>query len=83
MKENFSPEIYSAYNRLPLGVMKADLWRYCIIYKYGSIYADIDTVSLTNNLDFLVDSTANVVLTSKNEVHFLSICISSTPIALF
>ena len=44
----FFPEIMDAYTRLPLGVMKADLWRYCIVYQYGGIYADIDTVLRTD-----------------------------------
>lgn len=44
MKEHYSGTIYDAYQRLPLAVMKADLWRYCVVYKYGGIYADVDTV---------------------------------------
>jgi len=48
MKENFDEKTYKAYSILPMGVMKADLWRYCIIYKYGGIYADIDAVCHVN-----------------------------------
>ena len=44
MQENFEGCVYDAYKRLPLGVMKADLWRYCVIYKYGGIYADVDAI---------------------------------------
>jgi mannosyltransferase OCH1-like enzyme len=44
MKNNFDEKINNAYFKLPMGVMKADLWRYCIIYKYGGVYADADTV---------------------------------------
>jgi mannosyltransferase OCH1-like enzyme len=35
--------------------MKADLWRYCIIYTYGGIYADIDALCITDTLDFLLE----------------------------
>lgn len=52
MKTYFG-DIYDVYCRLPLSVMKADLWRYCIIYKYGGIYADSDTVCLSKP-DYLV-----------------------------
>jgi len=31
------------FNALPVGVMRGDLWRYMIIYKYGGVYADLDT----------------------------------------
>ena len=48
MKNNTSPRTYEAYLKCPLPVMKADLWRYCIIYQKGGIYADADTLCLIN-----------------------------------
>ena len=42
-KENFSEEVYNTYVNLPLGVMKAGLWRFAILYIHGGIYADMDT----------------------------------------
>jgi hypothetical protein len=48
IKNNFDEKINKAYFSLPLGVMKADLWRYCVLYKYGGIYADSDTVCNIN-----------------------------------
>jgi mannosyltransferase OCH1-like enzyme len=44
MKETMGGDVYRAYCKLPMAVMKADLWRYCIVYWYGGIYADVDTV---------------------------------------
>ena len=41
IKDNFSEEILNAYNNLIPGAYKADLWRYCILYKMGGIYIDI------------------------------------------
>ena len=43
LSQHFSKELMEFYNNLPLGVMKADLWRYCILYIYGGVYVDIDT----------------------------------------
>ena len=56
MKENCDNTTYNAYTMLPMGVMKADLWRYCIIYKYGGIYSDIDTICYVNPNIFINDS---------------------------
>lgn len=42
VKEHF-PEFWGAYTGLPLEVMKADLWRYMVLYAHGGIYADADT----------------------------------------
>lgn len=42
-KNNFDQKIADVYSNLPLGVMKAGLWRFAILYIYGGIYADMDT----------------------------------------
>jgi mannosyltransferase OCH1-like enzyme len=41
IKNNFNKDVLDAYNSLKPGAFKADLWRYCIIYKYGGVYIDI------------------------------------------
>ena len=56
MKENMDARTYSAYRLLPMGVMKSDLWRYCVIYKYGGIYADVDTICNVNPNIFITDA---------------------------
>lgn len=61
MVENFSGKIYEAYKKLPLGVMKSDLWRYCIIYRYGGIYADTDTICKVDPNIFLTDALLTIV----------------------
>jgi hypothetical protein len=40
---NFPENVYNTYINLPLGVMKAGLWRFAILYIYGGVYADMDT----------------------------------------
>lgn len=44
IKKNFDIKVYNAYCRIIPGAFKADLWRYCILYIYGGIYVDIDTI---------------------------------------
>lgn len=41
IKNNFDINILNTYDKLIPGAYKADLWRYCILYKYGGIYLDI------------------------------------------
>ena len=38
---NFGPEVLRAYDSLVPGAYKADLWRYCVLYKLGGVYLDI------------------------------------------
>lgn len=41
IKTNFDSDVLEAYDTLIPGAYKADLWRYCVLYKYGGIYLDI------------------------------------------
>jgi alpha 1,6-mannosyltransferase len=59
--------VYKAYSVLPLPVMKADLWRYCVIYHYGGIYADADTICKVNPNIFLTDALLTIV--PENKTH--------------
>jgi alpha 1,6-mannosyltransferase len=69
MVEEFGEEIYEAYNRVPLPVMKADLWRYCVIYKYGGIYADADSVCLCDPNMFTLYETQLVCAPEDDHLH--------------
>ena len=39
---NYPDYVYNAYNQLIPIEYKNDLWKYCILYKYGGIYIDIN-----------------------------------------
>ena len=54
IKEHFDEKVYSAYIRIIPGAFKADLFRYCVLYIYGGIYADIDTICL-NTIDLFLN----------------------------
>ena len=42
IRENFSPEVFRAYNRLQIGAAQADFWRLLVLQKSGGVYMDID-----------------------------------------
>ena len=67
MSEKMEPSVYQAYQRLPLPVMKADLFRYCVIFYYGGIYADSDTICLLKPHLFVNDSLLTIV--PENDTH--------------
>ena len=71
------PDIKPLYDKLPLNVMKADLWRYCVIYKYGGIYADVDTILLTNPEIFIKDKL--FIVTPENNTHFCQYFFAAPP----
>jgi len=41
IKNNYHSNILKAYDSLIPTAYKADLWRYCILYKYGGVYSDL------------------------------------------
>ena len=43
IKNEYDEEIYDLFMSVPVGVMRGDMWRYLVIYKYGGVYADLDT----------------------------------------
>ncbi|MEL6645389.1 MAG: glycosyltransferase [Pseudomonadota bacterium] len=44
----YGGDVLRAYDLLKDGAFKADLWRYCLLYTQGGVYADIDMVCLTD-----------------------------------
>jgi mannosyltransferase OCH1-like enzyme len=46
IKNNFEDRVLKAFDSLVPGAYKADLWRYCILYKEGGVYADAKQVNL-------------------------------------
>ena len=64
IKDNFPKKVLEAYDALIPGAYKADLWRYCVLYIHGGVYADIKLV-LCNQLDKLIDT--NTQFTSVKE----------------
>jgi mannosyltransferase OCH1-like enzyme len=48
IKKHFNDDVLNAYDRLIPGAYKADLWRYCVLYKMGGIYLDIKYIPINN-----------------------------------
>ena len=78
------PVYLEGYKRLKFGASKADLWRYLIIYKYGGVYADIDSKCI-NPLCHWVDPNASFVTqlgVNKDICQWLILSIPGNPIFL-
>jgi mannosyltransferase OCH1-like enzyme len=46
IKSYWPTKMYNFFKDLPVGVMKADLWRYLILKTHGGVYSDIDSECL-------------------------------------
>jgi len=74
----------SLYHDIPIGAMKADLWRYLILTTEGGVYSDIDSICIQPMQNWLPDlrtSNRNVLLLDLdvNEKWFCQWTIAATP----
>ena len=69
LKKNYKPDVLKTFNLLK-GAHKADLFRYCFLYKFGGIYLDIKT-ELIKPLDeiFTRNHTYSVLSIVRNTVY--------------
>lgn len=79
IRQNYNEDVYRVFISLPLGVMKADLWRYCVLYKRGGIYSDIDSMLLRPISKWGIEPTDKIVIALENEIHFCQWTIVSVP----
>jgi mannosyltransferase OCH1-like enzyme len=67
--EEYGQEWHDLFIGLPVGVMRGDLWRYMIIYKYGGVYADLDTECL-NPINVWLNEEYEMIVCPETNLHF-------------
>ena len=84
IRDNFDVSVLNAFNKLIPGAYKADLWRYCVLYKLGGIYLDIKYspangfrfINLTESEHWVLDSDGYGIYNA------LMVCKAGNPILL-
>jgi len=61
INKNFDNEIYNIFCCIKDGPIRADLFRLCILYKYGGVYSDIDNI-LNYSLENFLEKNATFVV---------------------
>ena len=70
--KSYGEKEYSAYKKLIPGAYKADLFRYCILYKYGGCYSDIGHIML-KSLDYIIGDNKLVIVKDKPTLNYTGI----------
>jgi inositol phosphorylceramide mannosyltransferase catalytic subunit len=78
MEREFGGELAQVFHMFPLGVMKADVWRYAVLYKYGGVYSDIDTTCLRPVSRWQLEW-ETLLISLENQVHFGQWTIAAAP----
>jgi len=89
IRTNFDLNVLEAYDKLKPSAYKADLWRYCVLYKYGGIYLDVKfmimndfkLINITNEEYFCRDmhpqeTACNGLIVVKKENETIHRCIN-------
>lgn len=74
----FGQDWYDIFVSCPLGVMRADIWRYMIVYTYGGVYADLDALCKAPIEDWWKDE-YNLIVGPENNTHFLNWVFAGKP----
>ena len=80
IKQNYSEDVLNAFDKLVPGAYKADLWRYCILYKEGGIYLDIKfkcarnfkLIELTQKEHFVLDRPFAKIINVAEELNIIN-----------
>jgi inositol phosphorylceramide mannosyltransferase catalytic subunit len=64
IRKEYSGAVYQAYSKINIGAVKADFFRYAILYKYGGIYLDVDGYSI-RNLDKMIRPDDHCIVTHE------------------
>jgi mannosyltransferase OCH1-like enzyme len=67
--KEYGQEWHDLFVGLPVGVMRGDLWRYMIIYKYGGVYTDLDTECL-NPIKVWLNEEYEMIICPETDIHF-------------
>ena len=68
--DNFDNRVIDAYKKMPLAVMRADFWRYLVVFKSGGGYSDIDTICNSPISDWMPKD-AKLVICKEKAFYFL------------
>lgn len=69
IKAEYGDEWHQIFINCPVGVMRGDLWRYLVIYKYGGVYADLDTNCLKPISNWMSDD-YDMIVCPETSTHF-------------
>ena len=78
IKLEYGQEWHDIFISLPVGVMRGDLWRYMIIYKYGGVYADLDTECLNPVSTWMIED-KDFIVCPETDHHFCQWTFAASP----
>lgn len=67
IKTEYDSEIFYYYSKLQVGAAKADFWRYLVLYKFGGVYLDLDSL-INIPIDDIIKNSDKSLITRENNI---------------
>jgi mannosyltransferase OCH1-like enzyme len=71
IQNEFDAEVYSLYKKIKFGAAKADFFRYAILFKYGGVYVDIDSLITKKLSDFILPTDQAIISLESNLKYYV------------
>lgn len=68
VKKEYGQRILDLFDSVPVGVMRGDMWRYLVIYAYGGVYSDLDTLCY-QPIDGWLKKDKKFIICPENDIH--------------
>jgi inositol phosphorylceramide mannosyltransferase catalytic subunit len=71
MLEEFGKDIFDLYKRITIGAAKADVFRYAVLFKFGGVYLDIDSLINEKLSNFILPEDHAVISLESNDLNYV------------
>lgn len=69
--KEFGKEVFELYRTINIGAAKADFFRYAVLYKYGGVYLDIDSLNVKALDSFIQSEDRAIISLEGNQEYFV------------
>lgn len=70
---------YNIITKCPIGVMKSDIWRYLVIYKYGGFYIDLDTICTKPLKEWVNNNKSLIICVDDDQLTYGQYAFAASP----
>lgn len=67
--EEYDQHVFETYKKINIGAVKADMFRYAVLYKKGGVYVDIDS-SINDKLDGFIKPDDKAIISLEGHLCF-------------
>jgi mannosyltransferase OCH1-like enzyme len=69
--KEFGQEVFDVYSKINIGAVKADFFRYAVLYKRGGVYLDIDSLIVDQLDHFIRPDDSAVISLERNDQYYI------------